>query len=89
MLLRITEERLGDVTVVHVAGRLVSEGAGELNRICMASPHPLRIDLSGLLQADELGLALLHSLRESGAELAGASPFISLLLDSRREHAAN
>ena len=74
---------------MHVAGRLVGEGAGELSRVCTGSPRPLRIDLSGLLQADELGLSLLRSLRDSGAGLTGVSPFISLLLDSRREHAAN
>ena len=89
MLLRITEERLGDVTVVHVAGRLVGEGVEELSRLCTAVRRPLRIDLAGLLQADEMGLSLLRSLRESGAELAGVSPFIDLLLDSRKEHAAN
>jgi anti-anti-sigma regulatory factor len=88
MLLRIAEERLGDLTVVHVAGRLVGEGAGELSRVCTAGSRPLRIDLSGLLQADELGLSLLRSLRASGAELAGVSPFISLLLEGGRDRAA-
>ncbi|MBK9062899.1 MAG: hypothetical protein IPL89_06845 [Acidobacteria bacterium] len=89
MLLRITDERLGDFTVVHVAGRLVGEGVEELGRVCAASLRPLRIDLAGLLQADELGLSLLRALRASGAELSDVSPFIGLLLDSRREHAAN
>ena len=89
MLLRIAEERLGEFSVVHVAGRLVGEGVEELGRVCAASLRPLRIDLGGLLQADDLGLSLLRSLRESGVELTEVSPFISLLLDSRREDAAN
>jgi hypothetical protein len=42
-----------------------------------------------LLQADELGLALLRSLRESGAELVDVSPFIRLLLDTGRNRAEN
>jgi len=89
MLLRITEERLGKATVVHVAGRLVGVGVEELGRLCAASPRPLRIDLAGLLQADEMGLSLLRSLRESGAEMAGISPFIELLLDGWRTRAEN
>ena len=89
MLLRISEERLWDVTVVRVAGRLVGSGAEELGRVCTASPRPLRVDLTGLLQADELGLSLLRSLRASGAELTGVSPFIDLLLDTRRDRAEN
>jgi len=88
MLLRIAEERLGDVTVVHVAGRLVGEGVGELDRVCAAAPRPLRIYLAELLQADEMGLSLLRSLRASGAELSGVSPFIRLLLEGGRDRAA-
>jgi hypothetical protein len=88
MLLRISEERLGETTVVRVAGRLMGEGVEELNRICTASPRPLRIDLAELLQTDELGLSLLRSLRASGAELAGVSPFIELLLEGRMDRAA-
>ncbi len=68
-MLRIAEERLGDLTVVRVAGRLGGAGVEELERVCAASLRPLRIDLAALLQADELGIALLRSLRGSGAEL--------------------
>jgi hypothetical protein len=88
MLLRISEERLGEVTVVRVDGRLVGEGVEELDRICTAALRPLRIDLSGLLQADELGLSLLRALRGSGVELAGVSPFIQLLIENGRDRAA-
>lgn len=89
MLLRITEERPGDLTIVHVAGRLMGEGVEELSRVCRAAPLPLRLDLAGLLQVDEIGLSLLRSLRESGAELTNESPFIQMMLAPRREHAAN
>ncbi|HQQ75969.1 MAG TPA: hypothetical protein PLB01_01320 [Thermoanaerobaculia bacterium] len=87
-MLRIAEERLGDLTVVRVAGRLGGAGVEELERVCAASLRPLRIDLAALLQADELGIALLRSLRGSGAELTGVSPFIGLLLDGGASRAA-
>lgn len=87
MLLRIEQECLGETTVVHVVGRLVGAGVEELRRVCTASPRPLRIDLAELLQADEMGLALLRALRDSGAELMAVSPFIALLLRPDREKA--
>jgi hypothetical protein len=86
-MLRISEERLGEATVVHVAGRLLGAGVEELGRVCTAARRPLRIDLAGLLQTDEIGLSLLRSLRASGAELAGVSPFIELLLEGRMDRA--
>ena len=67
----------------------MGEGVAELNRVCGASSRPLRIRLSGLLQADEMGLSLLRSLRESGAELSDVSPFIGLLLEGGRDRASN
>ena len=88
MLLRITEERLEGSTLMHVAGRLGGEGVEELSRACGAPSGCLRLDLTDLLQADELGLSLLRTLRESGAELVGVSPFIDLLLKGRRTDAA-
>ena len=83
MLLRIAEECLGDTTVVRVAGRLVGVGVEELRRTCHTANRPVRLDLSGLLEADEVGLSLLRALGESGVELDGVSPFIHLLLDYR------
>ena len=84
MLLKIEEERLGMSTVVHVAGRLAGAGVDELSRVCRAASGRLRLELSALQHADEVGLALLRSLRDSGAELAGVSPFIQLLLGGSR-----
>jgi hypothetical protein len=56
----------------------------ELGRACREAGRPLTLELSGLLHADELGLCLLRSLRDSGASLTGASPFVELLLEGRR-----
>jgi hypothetical protein len=86
MLLRIAEECLGDTTVVHVAGHLVGDGVEELRRTCQSANRPVRLDLSGLLEADEVGLSLLRALRESGVELTGISPFIQLLLNSGKRN---
>lgn len=87
-MLRIAEERLGPITIVRVAGRLAGPGVEELERVCAGSLRPLRIDLAELLQADELGIALLRSLRDSGAELTGVSPFVGLLLENGSTRAA-
>lgn len=89
MQLRISEERLEEATVVRVAGRLVGEGVEELSRTCTTSSRPLHIDLSGLLQVDEIGLSLLRALRDSGAVLSGVSPFIQMLIENGRDYVAN
>ena len=86
MLLRISEERLGDTTVVSVAGRLAGVGVEELRRTCQAAAAPVCVDLSSLLDADDVGLSLLRTLKESGVELACVSPFIQLLLDSNKNN---
>jgi hypothetical protein len=84
MLLRIAEERLEEVTVMHVMGRLGGEAVAELSRACREAGGPVRLELSGLLSADEVGLCLLRSLRDSGTELIGASPFVQLLIEGRK-----
>jgi ABC-type transporter Mla MlaB component len=85
MLLRIAEERLGETTVVHLSGRLVGVGVDELRRLCHAASGALRVDLAGLLEVDDVGLALLRSFREAGVELDAVSPFVQLLLDTRTD----
>ena len=86
-MLRISEERLGEISIMHVAGRLCGEGVEALSHACRDAKGRLRLDLSGLLQVDEVGLALIHSLHDSGAELSGVSPFIQILLENRRSDA--
>jgi len=81
MVLRVHEEHLREVTVMHVAGRLEGEVVDELGAACRAAGGSIRLDLTGLLHADEVGLGLLRSLRASGAELTGVSPFVEILLD--------
>ena len=66
--------------VVQVEGRLDGDGVEELEKECREPPGALELNLSALLTADDVGLALLRSLRDSGAVLTGASPFLRLLL---------
>ena len=49
-------------------------------------PLPLRIDLENLAGADGAGLQALHRERRRGARLAGASPYIALLLERADHH---
>ena len=84
-MLRISTVRRNEATVVHVEGRLLGDGVEELQRECGAANGPLTLDLSALLFADEVGLSFLRSLRDSGAVLAGASPFLELLLGGPQE----
>ncbi len=80
-MLRISKTRRKNVTVVHVEGRLSGDGVEELERECTEAGAPLELDLSALLTADEVGLAVLRSLRNSGAALSGASRFLQLLIE--------
>ncbi len=84
MLLRISEERHGETTLVRVEGHLQGDGVAELERTCRNVTGPVMLDLSALLTADEVGLSLLRSLRDAGAVVTGASPFLRLLLNGSR-----
>jgi hypothetical protein len=79
-VLRIDREDREGVTVLRVEGRLSGEEVDELERETRRTPGRVELDLSALMIADERGLALLRSLRDSGASLAGASHFLQLLL---------
>jgi len=79
-VLRIDREDRKGVTVLRVEGRLCGDEVAELTRESGRVTGRLELDLAELLTADEVGLSLLRSLRESGAALTGASPFIELLL---------
>jgi len=80
-MFRISRACRRNVTVVRVEGRLDGDGAEELEKECIEATGALELDLSALLTADEVGLALLRSLRDSGAALSGASRFLQLLIE--------
>lgn len=71
---------------VRLVGRLTAEELPELERVIVALGHrPLRIDVTDLMSADTDGLAVLKRLREEGAVLEGASPYLRLALGETLE----
>jgi len=64
-------------------GRLTAEEVPELLRVCVGLTGPVVLDLSDLQSADREGVSALRQLRARGAELAGASPYLCLLLNGR------
>ena len=79
MQLRITPEP-GSPQRLRVDGRLTAVGVPELMRACQDEPRPTQLELAGLQSADDSGVHALHALSTSGVELAGANPYLALLL---------
>ena len=80
MTLRIVCDQESDTSVIRLAGWLEGDVVAELERVVSGSARPLRLDLTQLRSADPAGLAVLKALREQGAMLIGASPYLHLLL---------
>ena len=84
MLLRITQQHEGALTVIAIDGHLARDGMAELERLCQGVTAPLALDLTYLQRVDAEAIALLNALADAGAQLRGASPYIALLLDRSR-----
>jgi anti-anti-sigma regulatory factor len=78
-------EEVGKTRTIRIAGRLGRAEADELRRLCANPRHTLRLDLTDLLSADAAGLEMLATLRDRGAVLVGASPYITLRLQQTRQ----
>ena len=59
----------------------IVDGTSLLDAKYRSAGSPHRLDLSGLLSADEAGIELLRTLQAEGAELHGASPYFRQLLE--------
>jgi hypothetical protein len=70
----------GDHRVVRLSGALKGEMSSELTRLLEGILPPVQVDLADLVSADRVGLTTLVSLEGRGAELVGASPYLSLQL---------
>ena len=80
MTLRIALDQDSGVQVVRLEGWLEGEAVAEFERVMSGRAGSLRLDLTQLRSADPAGLIVLRGLRARGAGLAGASPYIRLLL---------
>jgi hypothetical protein len=83
--LRISLEENETRRCVRLHGRLTAAEVAELTDAARGDSRPLTIDVKALLWADGDGLAALRRLRDGGAELAGESPLIALLLAAEDE----
>jgi len=81
MEIRIDITAEGIETVVHVAGRLSGRAVAQLREACDQLEDAFVLDLSNLLFADDVGIDVIRTLDEKGAEVRGTSPFVQLLLD--------
>ncbi len=80
LTIRVSTEAGETVTTIRIEGQLTGSGVPDVKAACESANPPLRLDLSGLRSADRDGILALRSLSEAGAELHGASPYISQLL---------
>lgn len=80
MTLRIFEEATEMEAVIALHGWLSAAEVSEVARVVGAHQGALKIDLVHLVGADAEGLRALKSLQARGACIAGASPFVELLL---------
>ena len=83
MAVRITRAVDSATTVLHVAGRLMSDDVDVLTKEFQDIDGPAALELSGLQSADPDGVATLLEIASFGAEFRGASPYIELLLKKR------
>jgi hypothetical protein len=83
MRLRIETVLSGPMAVVELHGQLFAAGVHEFERVCSEMSLPFVVDLTHLLSCDADGVLALRLQRQRGAQLAGMSPYIALLLESR------
>lgn len=66
---------------VRVAGRLEGSAARELLELCRRQTGRLTLDLEDLLSTDRAAVETLKDLRDAGARIEGASPYVRMLLN--------
>ncbi len=81
MEIRIDIESEGPEPVLHVSGRLTGPAITQLSDACEPIEGRFVLELSKLKFADDDGVEAIRALRESGAEIRGASYFIKILIN--------
>ena len=88
MPIRISSNSSEGVRTLRVEGRLLSEDLTSLGAEYDRHPGPVRLDLSEVHFADRKSVEMLQGLLDDRAELAGARPYLKLLLDARADQKA-
>src|SRR5438094_3550842 len=86
-MMRITRVPGTGVARLHVEGRLMGDGVGELAASCeayLAARQPLLLDVADVTFVDREGLDLLEAVVGRGAVLTRCSPFLDDLLRDHR-----
>jgi anti-anti-sigma regulatory factor len=73
-------EAAGAVSV-RIAGRLDEPAARELLELCRRRPGRLTLDLEELVSLDRAAAEMLKDLRDAGARIEGATPYVRMLLN--------
>ena len=89
MTLQIVCRATGEESVVELHGWLSGPEIAEFQATCSGKPLPFRIDLENLAGASADGILALKEQQCRGARLVGASPYIDLLLRSRKADGGN
>ena len=69
--------------VIELHGWLGKPEVVELHKVCASASPPVCLDLTNLTSASADGILALKEERARGARLAGASPYVALLLRDR------
>ena len=90
-MLRITTIDKGQITIFRLAGRLVGDWVGELERCWVStksadSGRKLTIDMSDVEFVDEKGEALLERMFLQGAELRAGNLLMESVIAGIEEH---
>lgn len=72
--------RLGDRSVVSLAGRLGAAQVPGLLGACLEAGRPLQLDLSDLISLDVAGVEAIQRMRAQGVMLVGVPGYIQLKL---------
>jgi hypothetical protein len=83
MAFRIDVEDSSSLPVLHVAGDLSGPHVAVLLDQCRIHGANASLSLTGLVSADEVGLAAIRCLQAFGVRVIGASPYFRILIEQR------
>ena len=78
----------GDLAVLELNGWLREAEVAVFEEACGSQGAPVRLDLENLLGIDAEGLQALHRQWSRGVPIAGASPYIDLLMSRTADASA-